>query len=63
MIEDKVRGLQWDVRPNREVEGAVDIVCRLAGVVSPARQSFWKLECVPIDILEELAAKARETQA
>jgi hypothetical protein len=56
MIHDERTGLTWDVRPHPEVEGAVDLVCWDSG------DAQWKLQCIPVSVLEQLVEKAKELQ-
>jgi len=51
---------RWSVKENREVPGAVDLLCVVG---SPHGNMLgdrrYKLECVPVSILEQLLKQAK----
>lgn len=57
-IVDPKTDYVWGVLPHEEVEGAVDLYCEVVVSFSGKKHRF-KLECVPIPILEQLLEQAK----
>lgn len=58
-IEDEKTGNRWDSRQNPDVPGAVDLLCVVPGAEA-WKDRYFRLDCIPLPILEQLVAKARK---